>query len=144
MNLAARLFQCGIMKYLDQDELTLYMTDLCYHSKAHDYNRDKDFVNEMVNVGQIKIIELNSSQVERASKLLQRYYPKFVLKTVSSMVSATDLDFILLSEDALLRETVSKDFGVVAQDKTWLTERIINSLSNKENGFNPSMLRLII
>lgn len=144
INLAARLFQCGIMKYMDQDELTLHMTDLCYHSKAHDYNTDKDFVKEMMKNGQIKIVELNSKQVERASKLLQRYYPKFVMKTVSSIITATDSDFILVSEDELLRETVSKDFGVKAHDKNWLIDRIIYNLKDKGHEFNPSMLRLVI
>ena len=144
INLAARLFRSGIMKYLNEYEISLHMIDLCYYHKSHDYNSDKNFVKEMVGNEQIKIIGLNSIQLDEASKLYKRYYPKFLIKTVASILVAQELDYTIVSEDALLRETAFNDFCLNANDKNWLVDQIISKLDSKNNSVNTNMLRLVI
>lgn len=145
MNLAARLFQCGILKDFDSSELNLYMTDLCYSSKPYEeFYKDKVCVNEMINSGMIKILNLNEMQMDRAGKLLIRYKPKFVLKTVSAMVIAQDYNYKLVTEDELLRDTVKKELGIPSHDKMWLVEYLIEKLKSKSMVENATTFRLII
>lgn len=142
MNLVARLFHFGILKYIDGSELNLYMTDLCYCCKPYEeFDRDKSYINEMIKLGQIKILSLNDIQMERAGKLLVRYKPKFVLKTISAMVIAQDKNFTMVSEDELLRETV-KELGIPAYDKFWLLDHLIKD--NKFLAENATLLKLVI
>lgn len=145
MNLAARLFQCGILKYFDSSELNLYMTDLCYSSKPYEeFYKDKVSVNEMINNSEIRILSLNEMQMDRAGKLLMRYKPKFILKTVSAMVVAQDYNYTLITEDELLRDTVKKELGIPSHDKRWLVECLIEKLKSKSMVDSATIFRLII
>lgn len=145
MNLVARLFQCGILDYFESNELNLYMTDLCYCSKPYqEFYKDKASVNEMISSGKIKILSLNELQMERASKLLIRYKPKFVLKTVSAIIVAQDSNYTLITEDELLRETVKKELAIPSFDKRWLVEYLIEKLNDKKMVENTTIFRLVI
>jgi len=144
VDLAARLFQFGILRHIESSEFGLYMTDLCYYAKNFDNSKNFDCLKEMVNNGVIKIIELNEPQMERSGKLYRRFYPKFLLKTVSAFVIATEGNFSLISEDELVRSVAIKDLGIPSYGKQWLVDLIINNIKDETIVANAGLLRLVI
>ena len=128
LSLAARLFRSGILKYFDKGELTIYITDFCYHHKSHTINNDKSMANLMIQQGFLKLVELNENQIERLLVLHLKYKPRFVMKTISALVFAEQNNLKVISEDDLVRE-IAKELNIKAHNKEWLLTTLVNDIS---------------
>ena len=143
VSLASRLYRSGIMNYFNDNKVIFLMTDLCY--KGYKFNNnEKDFADEMIRKNQLQIVCLNESQMIKVQKLYLNYKPKFLIKTISSIVFAGDNDVLFISEDDLLREIALKDFNIASFDKSWLTTNLIDEIRNENLSINTNILRMII
>lgn len=143
VHIVARLYRSGILKYFNEDELIFYITDFCYYEKVIAINNDKIIAKKMIEEGLLKVVELNSNEVEEVSKLHKSYKPKFVAKTISALVYATRNELVLISEDELLRDTAS-ELGIRAYDKEWLIITMVHEISTMGINIDLNMVKEII
>lgn len=127
-HLAARLFRSGILKFFNTNELTLYITDLCYRNKTININNDRAMAKNMIEQDILKVVELDGAQVDRMVALHQKYKPKFVLKTMSALVYAESEKLKIISDDELFRDTAS-ELNIKAYDKEWLVTTLVREIS---------------
>jgi len=127
LHLAARLFQSGIWKFFERNELKLLMTDFCYDDDVQNQGSHFD-TTMLVKSGHLTIKGLNEKETEQMGLLYRRYKPKFLCKTVSAIVLAKEMDFILISDDELVRDTVIEDFNLAAYNSEWLYQAIVRQI----------------
>lgn len=129
IHLAARLFRSGILKYFNNQELNFYITDFCYDHILVVNNYDKNHAKQMFDEGMLKVIELDERQMMRMTKLHQTYRPRFIIKTISALVLASENNFKLVSEDELLGDVARKDLNIQAFNKEWLITTLVNEIT---------------
>lgn len=129
INLAVRLFQMGLLKYFDSDDLVFYITDLCFENRTFAYNNDNFYAKKLQEQGLLKIVSLNEDQMQKLGNLYNTYKPKFIVKTISALIIAHDNNLKFISEDELLRETARQDLGIRSFDKEWLVTDLISEIS---------------
>ena len=128
-HLAAKLFRSGILKYFNNRELNFYITDICYDQALVAHSYDKAHAKLMLAEGMLKVVGLNESQMSRMATLHQRYYPRFIIKTISALVLASENKYKLVSEDELLREVARKELNIQAFNKEWLVTTLVNEIT---------------
>ena len=144
IHLAARLFRSGILKYFNNEELNLHITDFCYDHAVVAHNYDRAHTKIILEDGMLKVVGLNEEQMAVMASLHRKYKPKFIIKTISALVFARDSKFKLISEDELLRDVARKDLNVQAYNKEWLITTLVNEITMMGVSININDVKEII
>lgn len=129
LHLVARLYRSGILKYFTNEELKFYITDFCYNHKVLAINNDKLCAKKMIEDGMLSVVTLNEHQMKKVEAVYRNYKPKFIVKTVSAIVLASDCDYKMVSEDELLMEIAWDDLKVKVHPKPWLIRVLGDEIS---------------
>lgn len=143
LNIVARLYRSGMLKYFTGEELNFYITDFCYNQKTPNVN-DKIIAKQMIEEGVLQVVKLNETEMILVDKWHAHYRPKFVVKSVTALVYCSGKKFKLFSDCDLLRETATADFGIRSINKEWLITTLVNDISVMGEKLDMELLRQLL
>lgn len=143
LNIVARLYRSGMLKYFTGEELSFYITDFCYNHRLPNFN-DKLIAKQMIEEGIVQVVKLNEAQMVIVDKLHSHYRPKFVVKSITALVFCSEKKFKLFSDCDLLRETAAKDFGIRSINKEWLITTLVNDISVMGEKLDIELIRQLL
>jgi hypothetical protein len=141
--IAARLYRSGLLKYFTGKELNFYITDFCYNSRSPFFN-DRVIAKQMIDDGMLQVVKLNEAQMLLVDKWHQHYKPRFVVKSITALVFASDAKFRLFSDCDLLREVATTDFGIRSINKEWLVTTLVNDISVMGEKLDMDLVRQLL
>jgi len=144
LNMVARLYRSGMLKYFSGEELSFYITDFCYNHRSPNFINDRQIAKKLVEDGILQVVKLSESQMLLVDKWHNYYRPKFVVKSITALVFAGDKKFKLFSDCELLRETAAADFGVRSINKEWLVMTLVNDISVMGEKLDMELVRQLL
>jgi hypothetical protein len=78
--------------------------------------------------GILKVVGLTEAQMRQAALLHSKHKPKFIFKTVSALVYASQSNMKLISEDELLRDVARSEFNLKVNDKIWMLDNLVQEI----------------
>jgi hypothetical protein len=144
LNIVARLYRSGMLKYFTGEELNFYITDFCYKHRSPNFINDRLLAKKMVEEGMLQIVKLSEAQMVLVDQWHDYYRPKFVVKSITALVFAGDKKFKLFSDCELLRETATADFGIRSINKEWLVTTLVNDISVMGEKLDMELVRQLL
>ena len=143
LRLATRLYKCGLLKYFNNTELVFHITGPCFNNRLYAYSNDKEIAKKMVQEGLMVVSNLDSNQMQKVQELFEKYKPKFLAKTITSLVYAEQINYQLITEDECLKET-AHELNIRAYNKEWLVTSLVSDITLMGGAIDLNMIMEII